>query len=109
MKPCIVFFLVAACSTNDGPHLDKAEPASAPVDAIVALSGTHLCGPKSDCTTAAGQVQIGLSNPVMAAVEMTSDTSIVIVIPAIAPIGKTDLVLTVDNTASNALAFEITQ
>ena len=98
--------VVAACTS--GPHLDSATPASAHADDIVMLAGEHLCGSKGDCTTAGGEVQIGLNPPTVQAIIVSyTDTVAQIQIPAVAPVGKTDLVLTVNNSSSNALAFEV--
>ncbi len=101
-----VAIFVAAC--DGGPHLDSATPASASANAIVAIAGRHLCGSNADCTNAGGAVEIGLSPPTVQAIIVSyTDTAAQIQIPAIAPIGKTDLVLVVNDHASNALAFEV--
>ncbi len=106
----IVLLLVSACSSDDGPHLSSADPPSAGLNATVTLTGSRLCGPTGDCTTTIPEVQLGLSNPVVGApVVMSAATSFEIVIPPNAPIGKTELVVTVDDTSSNALDFEVTQ
>jgi len=101
-----VALIVAAC--DSGPHLDSATPAAASANAIVELAGRHLCGSNGDCATAGGEVQIGLSPPTVQAIVVSyADTVAQIQIPAIAPIGKTDLVLVVNDHASNSLAFEV--
>jgi hypothetical protein len=53
-------------------------------------------------------LQVGLELPVIDAVitDFTA-SSATIVIPHVAPVGKTELVITVNNRASNALAFEV--
>ena len=104
-----VLLVLSACSSDDGPRLTKVDPTSAPLNATVTLTGSGLCGSGGDCAHAGGQVEIGLSGPIQAAIEQYSDTSIEIVIPAIAPIGKTQLYLTVGGQTSNAVDFEVTQ
>ncbi len=53
-------------------------------------------------------IQIGLNLPAIdAVITGYTATSATIVIPPLAPIGKTELVVTVNNQASNALAFEV--
>jgi hypothetical protein len=98
----------ASCSDGTGPRLDSAAPAAASAAAVVTITGRHLCGPTSDCATAGGQIQIGLQPPTVAATIVSyADTTAQIQIPAIAPVGRTSLVVTVDDRASNALAFEV--
>lgn len=83
-------------------------PAAAARSEMVVLTGSRLCGATPDCTTAAGAVQIGLGLPtVKATVVSYSDTSAQIVIPSVTPTGTTELVITVNERASNALAFEV--
>ncbi len=83
-------------------------PGSAAAGAVVTLMGERMCGPTGDCSTAGGQIQIGLALPgVEALIEMFSDTSAQISIPALAPAGDTQLVLVVDDQSSNALAFTV--
>ena len=98
-----------ACAGDDGgPRLDSASPEMAPRGATVTLTGTRLCGATGDCARAAGQVQLGLSAPtVQAQVVSLSASSAQIVVPATTPIGRTSLVVTVNDQASNALAFEV--
>jgi hypothetical protein len=106
MRSCWVALLVVAC--DGGPHLDSATPASAHANDIVALTGRHLCGSNADCATAGGSVAIGLSPPTVQAIIVSyMDTTAQIQVPAVAPIGKTDLVLTVNGQSSNALAFDV--
>ena len=99
---------LAACTTEPGPQLDAVVPAAASHDATVTLSGERLCGTSSDCMAVTSTLQIGLELPVIDAVitDFTA-TSATIVIPDLAPVGKTELVITVNNRSSNALAFEV--
>jgi hypothetical protein len=100
--------LAAGCAKNDGPDLLSASPDAASRGAMIALLGERLCGPHSDCASAAGEVQIGETIPTtQAQIAAYSDTQATIVIPAIAPVGKTVLIVTVNEQASNALAFEV--
>ena len=108
MKLAALLLLVAACTTEPGPHLDSATPHSAPHGASVTLVGERLCGTSPDCLSVTSTIQIGLELPVIdAMISAYSDTSATIVIPDLAPIGATSIVVTVNNRASNALPFEI--
>jgi hypothetical protein len=100
--------LMTGCADETGPRLDRAEPAAAGHGAMVTLTGRRLCGKTGDCATAGGQVQIGLDLPtVRANVVEYEDTRAVVVVPDVAPVGRTELVVTVNEQASNALAFEV--
>jgi len=97
---------LVACAGDHGPRLDAAMPAAAPRNAMVTLTGERLCG--GDCTTAAGEVQIGIEPPMVRAVVVSyADTTAEVVIPSVTPIGKTQLIVTVDERSSNALDFEV--
>jgi hypothetical protein len=98
----------SACSDDDGPRLEAAMPAAAMRDARVDLIGRRLCGAAGACASAAGEVQIGIEPPTVRAVVVGyADTSAQIVIPSVAPIGATVLIVTVNERSSNALAFEV--
>jgi hypothetical protein len=100
--------ILAACHDANPPHLDSVTPTSASANTIVQIVGEHLCGPTGDCASAGGDVQLGLSPPTVQAIIVSyADTVAQIQIPAITPIGKTSIVFTVDDRASNALAFEV--
>ncbi|HEY0191583.1 MAG TPA: hypothetical protein VGC42_10720, partial [Kofleriaceae bacterium] len=71
------------------------------------ITGRRLCGASGDCARAGGEVVVGLAQPVRAVVASYSDTAAQIVIPPSAPAGMTDLVVTVNDQASNALPFEV--
>jgi hypothetical protein len=104
----VAVLLLAACTTEPGPHLDSATPSSAPRAATVILAGERLCGTSPDCLSVTATIQLGLELPVIDAVISTySDTSATIVIPDLAPLGATSIVVTINNRASNALPFEI--
>ena len=96
------------CADDRGPRLASVMPAAAPRGAMVTLAGERLCGERGDCATAAGEVLIGLDNPATQApiVEYT-DTSAKVVVPNLVALGKTQLVVTVNERASNALDFEV--
>jgi hypothetical protein len=96
------------CADDQGPRLDEAMPSAAARNATVTLTGTRLCGARGDCATAAGQVQIGLALPTVRAIVVDyTDTTAQIVIPPVAPLGPTALLVTVNERSSNALAFEV--
>jgi len=98
---------LVACADDGGPRLQAAMPAAAPRNAMVMLTGQRLCG-GGDCTTAAGEVQIGIEPPMVRALVVSyADTTAEIVIPSVTPIGKTQLIVTVDERSSNALDFEV--
>lgn len=98
---------LAACADAGGPRLDAAMPAAAPPGAFVTLTGERLCGDDGECAAAGGAIRIGLDTPVQAAIVDYSDTSAQIQIPQITPVGRTHLVATVNDRASNALDFEV--
>jgi hypothetical protein len=104
----VVLALAAGCSDDAGPWLDRASPAAAARGATIALAGRHLCGPAADCTTAAGEVQLGEMQPiVLASVVSYSDTEAQIVIPQVTSVGATSIIVTVNERSSNSLAFEV--
>jgi hypothetical protein len=107
--PAIAVALVGiGCTDDGGPGLASATPAAAVRGATVTLAGSRLCGQTGDCAGAGGEVDLGVGLPeVRAPVTAYAETSIDIVIPALAPVGATKLVLTVNEQASNALAFEV--
>jgi hypothetical protein len=99
---------VAGCADDGGPRLLAAMPSSARRSATVTLTGRRLCGARSDCTTAAGEVQLGIEPPMVRAIVVSyADTTAQIVIPPAAPVGGTSLIVTVGERSSNALDFEV--
>ena len=94
--------LVAACAETTGPHLTSAMPAAASVNAVVTVAGERMCA--GDCLHAAGMFDLGSAR---ASVVALTDTSAQITIPALAPAGKTSIILTVNDSTSNALPFEV--
>ena len=99
---------VAGCADDGGPRLDAVMPAAAARNGQVMLFGSRLCGSRGDCGSAGGEITIGIDPPfVQAAVLAYEDMAATIVIPTIAPVGKTQLVVTVNERSSNALEFEV--
>jgi hypothetical protein len=99
---------LTGCADDGGPRLSDVVPRAARRDALVAITGRRLCGPSGDCARAAGEVQLGLDPPTVRAIIMSySDTVAQVVIPPVAPVGDTVLVVTVNERSSNALAFEV--
>lgn len=93
---------------GDGPRLSSVAPEAARRGAMVTVTGEHLCGATGDCDTAAGEFRIGLGVPVIQAnVLALEDRQAVLEIPALAEVGTTEIVLTVNERSSNALAFEV--
>jgi hypothetical protein len=82
-------------------------PSSSPAGGLVTIAGERLCGDSGDCDKAAGAIRIGLDHPVQAMVIDLSTTAAMVRIPTITPVGKTELVATVNEHASNALDFEV--
>jgi hypothetical protein len=108
MRRAVFVALVAACVDNSGPRLDSVTPSAAGRGAQVTLSGARLCGELADCATAGGEIQIGLNPPVTIAIVIEySETSALIEIPQITEVGRTSIVATVNEHASNALDFEV--
>lgn len=92
----------AGCAQTTGPHLTSATPASAGHGAVVTLAGERMCD--GDCATAAGELTIG---DVRAPLLAFSDTSAQIAVPDLSPAGTTSIILTVNDSSSNALPFEV--
>lgn len=104
----LVLLALAGCADDGAPHLASATPAATPRRGHVVLAGERLCGATGDCTHAAGAVRIGDSaSVVQAQVIAYADGAAEIAIPEITPVGPTSLVITVNELASNALAFEV--
>lgn len=82
-------------------------PMAARAGATVTITGTRLCGESGDCATAGGAIRIGLDTPVQAMILDYTNTTAQLRIPSITPVGETVLVATVNDRASNALAFEV--
>jgi len=99
---------VAGCADDGGPRLDAAMPAAAARDGQVTLFGSRLCGERGDCASAGGEITIGIDPPVVqASIIAYEDMTATIVIPTITPLGKTQLLATVNERSSNALDFEV--
>ncbi len=113
IRACVVAMLGFAgvaqtsCIDDGGPRLDASTPAATVAGGMTVLTGRRLCGESGNCATAGGAVRIGLDDAVQATIIMYSDTSAEIRIPTVTPVGRTSIVLTVNEKASNALAFEI--
>jgi len=104
----LALVISAGCIDDGGPRLDAVLPVAAPRNAMVTLTGQRLCGPSADCARATGEIVLGLSPPqVHADVVTTAADRIEVVIPAIAELGATHLIATVDDRSSNALPFEV--
>jgi hypothetical protein len=99
---------IAGCSDDSGPRLDTVTPTAARRETMVTITGRRLCGTTGDCATAAGEVDLGLDPPMVRVVVVSySDSSAQLVIPAVAPIGASALIATVNERSSNALGFEV--
>lgn len=105
-----LLLVVAAsgCTDDGGPRLDAVTPAAAARNATVTLTGSRLCGPSGDCENAGGEVLLGISPPQISAQLLAYDASSAqVVVPNAAPTGPTDVLITVNDQTSNALAFEV--
>jgi hypothetical protein len=104
--------VLAGCHTDDGgPRLDTIAPPSAAANQVVALTGTRLCtgdGSSGDCANTPATIALGIDPPMIQVGVVTyTDTSATFVVPAVAPIGSTAVVVTVGDQSSNMLAFEV--
>lgn len=96
-----------ACADDRGPHVERVTPAAAPHDVTVELLGERLCLARS-CDDVGGDLQIGLSPPTYRArIVSVSDTRWELQVPSLVPVGRTALVLSVDDHVSNSLPFEV--
>ena len=103
----LVVVLATGCA-DAGPRLDGVTPEAAGRGQRVELAGTRLCGETHNCETAGGKVQLGINPPVvLAGVIEYEDTRALIEIPALADIGPTSILVTVNDQASNAIEFEV--
>ena len=72
------------------------------------IAGQRLCGASGDCETAGGEVQFGLELPTLRApIIRYEDTEAEVEVPALAAVGETSIVVTVNEYSSNELAFEV--
>ena len=101
--------MLAACSTDDGgPRLDAVMPTSVPAGGTAVVTGTRFCGAGGDCSNVAATLALGAEPPMVdAQIEAYSDTSAMFIVPRIGPVGPTQLILTVGDQSSNALALEV--
>ncbi len=103
--------LVGACvgctSAAPVPELTRVSPSGAAAGSSATITGSNLCGAAGDCAGAGGELDLGLDEPVRAIVTSYAADEIVFTVPSIAPVGATQLVLTVDDDSSNALAFAV--
>lgn len=108
IRGLLLVLAAASCADDGGPRLDSVTPSAAARNAMVTVSGQRLCGATSDCTHAGGEIVLGVSLPqVHTNVISYDDDNAVIVIPAVAAVGATHLIATVDGRSSNALPFEV--
>ncbi|MBA2543097.1 MAG: hypothetical protein H0V17_25880 [Deltaproteobacteria bacterium] len=99
---------IVGCTDARGPRLESVSPEAAPRTTRVTITGERLCGTSGNCDTAGGEFQIGLGLPAIHAnVIALDDDSATLEIPEIAEVGATEIVLTVNERSSNALAFEV--
>ncbi|MBV8761756.1 MAG: IPT/TIG domain-containing protein [Deltaproteobacteria bacterium] len=94
--------LLVGCASSNGPHLTSVTPSQAPYGSTVTIAGERLC--EGDCMTAGGEITFGDAR---ATILSLTDTAASVSVPDGAVIGKTTIVLTVNNTSSNALAFTV--
>jgi hypothetical protein len=106
MRFAVWLAILVGCADDHGPRLTSVAPAAAPRGARVTLTGERLCA--ANCATAGGKIQIGLALPAtLATVIEYADDHAVIEIPSQAVIGSSEIVVTVNDQASNAIAFEV--
>ena len=100
--------VAGGCAETSGPRLESVTPAAARTGEFVVIAGERLCGATGDCETAGGEVQFGLDIPVLLArIVRYADTEAEVEVPALLAVGDTGIVVTVNESASNELAFEV--
>jgi hypothetical protein len=108
IRAVVVLALAGGCANDGGPHLVAVSPATAAPGDIVEITGTGFCGAVADCAHVAASVILGTSSPYVDAVPVSWTATIADVqIPTAAPVGKSELVMTVDDQSSNALTIEL--
>ena len=84
-------------------------PAASSRNTMVTLTGSRLCGATADCAHVGATIAFGVQLPAIdAAIVTYAATTAAIIVPDAAPVGSTELVVTVDGRSSNALPFEVT-
>jgi hypothetical protein len=104
----LAVLLAAGCAQTTGPHLSSAMPQPAAHGQVVTITGERMCD--GNCMTAAGEFAIGgeADTPaVQLPVVAFADSSAQVSIPDFAPSGTTSIILSVNGSSSNALAFEV--
>jgi hypothetical protein len=108
IRAALFVLVVTSCVDDRGPQLDSVTPTAVGRGGTATLSGRRLCGEAGDCEHAGGAIRIGLESPaVHAEVVAYTDREAAIVLPSIMPVGRTALVVTVNERSSNALDFEV--
>ena len=108
MKLAVGLLVIAACADDDGPTITSLAPPAARHAAVVMIVGTNLCGGVSTCHGLGGMIQIGLSSPSYQATpyDVTNDMW-KFQVPDIVPLGATDVLISINGRASNAIGFEV--
>ena len=98
----------AGCADDHGPRLESVTPVAARAGDLVMLTGQRLCGERGECEGAGGEIQFGLELPtIRARIASYSDRVAEVEVPAMVAVGATTIVVTVNESASNAIAFEV--
>ena len=94
--------LVSGCGTSIPPKISALTPSTGPVGTRVTISGTDF-GAKQ------GSSKVAFATTAIAKVRSWSDTSIVVIVPELAPAGSGFMVgVTVGGKVSNLYAFMLT-
>ena len=100
--------VAGGCADTQGPRLESVTPSAARKGDFVVIVGQRLCGASGDCETAGGEVQFGLALPtVRARIVRYEPTEAEVEVPDLVALGDTSIVVTVNESASNELAFEV--
>ncbi len=105
---------LAACAPAAGPSIDRVEPPAAARGAQVVVRGAGFCGEgraagDGACVTPPpGSVVFGIDPPSARALVVSwAAEAITVTVPAAAPAGGTEVVVTVDGRSSGAAPFEV--
>jgi hypothetical protein len=103
-----VLLVAGSCAETSGPRLESVTPLAARNGELVVIAGERLCGASGDCETAGGEVQFGLELPTLRArIVRYEDSEAEVEVPDLAAVGDTSIVVTVNESSSNELAFEV--